>query len=472
VVWRIARKELVEMARDGRFRAAAGIVGALLLMAFATGLAQQRARTQEVATAERLDRQVWDTQGPKNPHSAAHYGVYAFKPAPPLSFADRGLSAYVGETVWLEAHWQNLASHRPAEDRTALQRFGELTAATVLQLLMPLVIVLLAFSAFSGEREAGTLRQLASLGVPGRALALGKAMGVAGALALMLVPAAALGALILVSASPGVWAATLGRAAVMAAGYLLYFAGFVGLSLAVSATLPSSRLALVALLGFWILNALVMPRLVADLSERLHPVPTATAMWAAMREDMTNGIDGHNPADARNRELEKQTLAQYGVAKVEDLPVSFAGISLQAGEEYGNQVFDKHYRALWDAYGRQDRTHLAGAVFAPLLAVRSLSMGLAGTDFAQHRHFVSAAEEYRRGLQRFLNGEMTRSAKGLDFGYRADPAFWATAPRFDYEPPGVASVLEQQAPATSLLALWAAAASLFAVWAASRLRVA
>jgi ABC-2 type transport system permease protein len=99
-------------------------------------------------------------------------------------------------------------------------------------------------------------------------------------------------------------------------------------------------------------------------------------------------------------------------------------------------------------------------------------MGLAGTDFAQHRHFVSAAEEYRRGLQRFLNGEMTRSAKGLDFGYRADPAFWATAPRFDYEPPGVASVLEQQAPATSLLALWAAAASLFAVWAASRLRVA
>jgi ABC-2 type transport system permease protein len=94
---RIARKELVEMARDGRFRAAAAIVGALLLMALATGLAQQRARAEELATAERLDRQVWDGQGPKNPHSAAHYGVYAFKPAPPLSFADRGLSAYVND---------------------------------------------------------------------------------------------------------------------------------------------------------------------------------------------------------------------------------------------------------------------------------------------------------------------------------------------------------------------------------------
>jgi len=472
VVLRIARKELVEMARDGRFRAAAAIVGALLLMALATGLAQQRARADEVATAERLDRQVWDGQGPKNPHSAAHYGVYAFKPAPPLSFADRGLSAYVGETVWLEAHWQNLASHRPAEDRTALQRFGELTAATVLQLLLPLVVILLAFSAFSGEREAGTLRQLASLGVPGRALASGKALGVAGALALILVPATALGALALVSAAPGSWVATLGRAAVMAAGYLVYLAAFIGLSIAVSALLPSSRLALVALLGFWILNGLVVPRLVADLSERLHPVPTATAMWAAMREDMTNGIDGHNPADVRSQELERETLAEYGVTKVEDLPVSFAGISLQAGEEYANQVFDKHYRALWDAYARQDRTHLAACVFAPLLAMRSLSMGLAGTDFGQHRHFVTAAEEYRRGLQRFLNGEMTRKAKGLDFGYRADPAFWATAPRFDYEPPSLASVLGQQASAASLLALWAISASVFAGWAASRLRVA
>lgn len=472
MVFQIARKEVVEMARDGRFRVAAAVVAALLAVAFLTGLAQQRARADEVATAGRLDREVWDAQGPKNPHSAAHYGVYAFKPAPPLSFADRGLSAYVGETVWLEAHWQNLASHRPAEDRTALQRFGELTAAMVLQLLLPLVIVLLSFSAFSGEREGGTLRQLASLGVPGRALAFGKATGVAGALALILVPAAVIGALVLALAAPAGWSATLGRAAFMALGYLMYLAAFLGVSLAVSALFPSSRLSLVALLGFWILNGLALPRVMADLSERVEPVPTATAMWAAMRDDMTNGIDGHNTSDARSRDLEKRTLEQYGVTKLEDLPVSFAGISLQAGEEYGNQVFDKHYGALWDAYARQTRIHLAGAVIAPFLAVRSLSMGLAGTDFAQHRHFVTAAETYRRGLQRFLNGEMTGRAKGVDFDYRADPAFWATTPRFEYEPPALSSVLRQQAPALMLLALWAAAACAGAVWAASRLRIA
>jgi ABC-2 type transport system permease protein len=472
MVLRIARKELLEMVRDGRFRAAAAIVTVLLLAALATGLGHQRARTEEVATAARLDRAVWEGQGEKNPHSAAHYGVYAFKPAPPLSLADRGLSAYVGQTVWLEAHWQNLASHRPAEDRTSVQRFGELTAATVLQLLLPLVIVLLSFSAFAGEKETGTLRQLSSLGVPGRTLALGKALGVAGALALLLVPASTVGAVVLALAAPEAWGSTLGRATLLALGYILYLAAFLGLSLAVSALVSSSRVALVVLLGFWIVNSLAMPRAVADLSERLHPAPTATAMWAAMREDFARGIDGHNPADTRRKELERKVLAEYGVTKVEDLPVSFAGISLQAGEEYGNQIFDRHYGALWDTYARQDRTHLAGAVVAPLLAVRSFSMGLAGTDFAQHRHFVTAAERYRRDLQRVLNGEMTQRAKGLDFTYKAGADFWATAPRFDYEPPSLSWLLRQQAGALALLALWAAAACTAAVWAASRLRVA
>jgi ABC-2 type transport system permease protein len=469
---RIARKELLEMTRDGRFRAAAAVVGLLLFAALLTGLAHQRARTEEVATASRLDRAVWEGQGEKNPHSAAHYGVYAFKPAAPLALADRGVTAFVGQTVWLEAHWQNLASHRPAEDRTAVQRFGELTAAAVLQLLLPLVIVLLTFPTFSGERESGTLRQLASLGVPGRTLAVGKALGVAGALGLVLVPASLIGAAILAFAAPENSGSTLARAGLLALGYLLYLAAFLGLSLAISALVSPPRLTLMVLLGFWIVNGLAAPRAIADLSERLYPLPNATAIWAAMREDFASGIDGHNPADARAKALEKKALADYGVTKVEDLPVSFAGISLQAGEEYGNEVFDRRFGALWDTYARQDRVHLAASVVAPLLAIRSFSMGLAGTDFAHHRHFVTAAESFRRDLQRVLNGEMTQNAKGHDFAWKADARFWASVPSFTYEPPGLSWALGHQLGALGVLLVWAILATGAAVWAAARLRVA
>ena len=71
-----------------------------------------------------------------------------------------------------------------------MQRFGELTAAAVLQLLLPLLIILLGFSTFAGERESGTLRQVLSLGVDRHDLALG----------LLLVPAVLLGAAALTAA--------------------------------------------------------------------------------------------------------------------------------------------------------------------------------------------------------------------------------------------------------------------------------
>ncbi|MCR6646053.1 MAG: ABC transporter permease [Terricaulis sp.] len=64
----------------------------------------------------------------------------------------------------------------------------------ILQVLMPLVIIFLGFSAFSGERERGTLRQLLSIGVPRGQLLWGKALGIGAAVALVVVPCMVLGA--------------------------------------------------------------------------------------------------------------------------------------------------------------------------------------------------------------------------------------------------------------------------------------
>ena len=66
----------------------------------------------------------WETQGEKNPHSAAHYGVYAFKPRLALSFVDEGVDSFTGTSVWLEAHRQNDFLLRPAQEATAVQRIG------------------------------------------------------------------------------------------------------------------------------------------------------------------------------------------------------------------------------------------------------------------------------------------------------------------------------------------------------------
>ncbi|MDX2032230.1 MAG: DUF3526 domain-containing protein [Blastocatellia bacterium] len=439
MIIRIARKEFTEMLRDGRFRWAAVIVLGLLLASLLMGGRHYRDIKRQHDLAQAETREQWVRQPAKNPHSAAHYGIYAFKPKMLPAMVDRGVDPFVGQSVWLEAHKQNEFKFRPAQDATAVQRFGELTAATVLQLLMPLLIVLLSFSAFAGEREQGTLRQLLSLGVRKTDLVWGKALGVTGALGALLIPATILGVIALaLTSDKGLLGASASRMMWMFVSYLLYFGIFVGVSLAVSVKAKSAQMALVVLLVFWIVNGLIAPRAVADFAKRVYPTPSAFVFQQAMDRDMQSGPDGHDTADKRAEALRQKTLKQYGVDKVEALPINFAGLSLQESEEHGNVVFDTHYNTLWNRFGQQNRMkQLAGAV-APMLAMQSLSMGLAGTDFAHHRDFAAAAESYRRMLIKKMNDDMTYNAGKQDFTYLAQPALWQTVEDFRYEAPSAA----------------------------------
>jgi ABC-2 type transport system permease protein len=471
MIARIACKEFTEMTRDGRFRVAAAVVAALLLASLAMGWKRHVEIDAQRRDAARMTRRQWLEQGVKNPHSAAHYGTYAFKPKPPLSLIDPGVDAYTGVAVWLEAHKRNDLKYRPAQDATAVARFGELTAASVLQLLVPLLIILLAFPAFAGERDQGTLRQLLSLGVRPRDLALGKALGVSLALGLLLVPAAVVGVVALATLTgAGSLMAEAPRIAVMAVGYLLYYGAFIGLALAVSAWAGSARAALLILLGFWIVNGLIAPRLAVDLARRLHPTPSALAFSQALDRDLKQGVNAHDPNDPRFLALKARVLREQGVERMEDLEIDFAGVALQESEEHGYRVYDAHYGALWKTFVRQDDVQRAVASASPLLAVRSLSMAMAGTEPDQNRDFARAAEDYRRRLIRIINEDITEHGKGPKVEYLAGDEVWAKVPDFSYTAPGFSRVAARRWPDLAALAGWCAASAFLAAASASRIR--
>jgi len=464
----IVRKEFMDVVRDGRFRWCAALVGALLLVSLGTGWVQARNAQRELAAAQATARDHWESQGEKNPHSAAHYGIYAFKPRLALSFVDEGVDPYTGTSVLLEAHRQNDFLLRPAQDATPAQRIGALTAAQVLQHLVPLLIILLTFGALVGERERGTLRQLLATGIGRLELAMGKALGIAAALALLLVPAAIVGAAAIVVGSPGPAASPLVRGAVLTGVYLAYFATFIGLSLAVSAKAPSARAALVVLLAVWVVNGLVAPRVAVDLSKWLYPTPSAVEFANNMGQEMSDGVDGIQRPDraATTQEL----LDQYKLENAEDLPINAIGVFLQKSEEFGNQIFDRNYGSLWNTFERQGYVHEALAVTAPLLAVRTISMGLAGTDVEQHRHFAVAAEEYRRALVQRLNGELTENSRTGEV-YLSSADLWSQMPPFRYDAPTVGWVLSNRILSLLVLGLWLAAAFVVATAAVRRAEV-
>jgi ABC-2 type transport system permease protein len=376
---------------------------------------------------------------------------------------------YVGSAVYLEAHKQNEFRFRPAQDAsTSIQRFGELTAAVVLQVLIPLLITLLTFSAFAGEREQGTLRQVLSLGVSRRQLAAGKALGIAGALAAVLLPATVVGvaALALISTT-GLLAVDVSRASLMVAAYVAYFAVFIAVSLAVSAWAPSSRFALIAVFAFWMVNGLIATRAFSDLGSYLHPTPSAVEFDTALQRDLADT----KALDAKLDAIKAGLFTRYGVNTLDDLPVNFRAISLQEAEEHGYTIFEKHFGQVFDEFENQNGVYQWGGVVSPLIAVRSISMGLAGTDFAHHRHFTVAAENYRRTIIRSMNDDILVHPTRSGEEYLAGRELWERVPEFQYEAPGAGWALSHYSSSIALLGGWLVAAVVAAAVAAQRVDV-
>ncbi|SFW27109.1 DUF3526 domain-containing protein [Nitrosovibrio sp. Nv17] len=470
VLLTIAGKEALELLRDRRFAWIAALFTLLMLVAMLLGWQQMQRIEAEHAAAHKESYAQWRGQGEKNPHSAAHFGQHAFKPSSPLLFIDPGITPFVGASVWMEAHKQNEFKFRPARDATSLQRFGDLSVAFVLQTLAPLIIILMTFSAFTGERERGTLRQLISIGVRPMPLLGGKTIAVAGILCLLTLPFA----MIALVALPFLPDPDIGmdnalqRAILMAAGYATYLTGFCTLSLAVSALAHSSRAALVMLLAFWVANSFIVPRTMVDLARLVSPTPTAVEFQHALSEARKANF-GHDDTHPEYLRFREETLKRYGASSVEQLPLDFDGLALREDDERGYRLFDRHFEALWDSYARQEAIRsLAGFIF-PLAAMQPVSMGLAGSDIGHHNDFARAAETYRRHIQTVTSEDLIRNRKYGDKDYKAGPELWAAVQAFDYRPPDAGWALRQQGFNLLILSAWTLAATLLAVYATRRL---
>jgi len=142
------------------------------------------------------------------------------------------------------------------------------------------------------------------------------------------------------------------------------------------------------------------------------------------------------------------------VERVEDLPVNWSGISIQAGEEHSAEIFDKHYRYLFGILRNQNKFAQLGGILAPMLSIRALSMALSGTDFEHHRHFVEASEAHRRVIQKILNEDLAANPDRNGERYTAGPELWAKIPDFRYEFPTAGWALQHYGTAVLLLLFW------------------
>ncbi|MEM8509734.1 MAG: DUF3526 domain-containing protein [Bacteroidota bacterium] len=446
-------KETKELWREGRVRIAVTIVLCLTGVSVWISARYYQNVNEQYEVAKTTERAVWDDQGEKNPHSAAHYGTYAFKPKYPLSLLDQGVDKFAGTSIFLEAHNRNEAQFNAAADQTALARFGDLTPDFILLFIIPLLIILLGYNSFTKEREMGTLTLLQSQGISSWKWLLGKWIALLFPIFLITTVLFLVAGLILSNLKAyGVfnWSALF----TMYLVYLGYYIIFINIVLLISAKAKRSGISLVVSLCIWIIACLAAPKAASNFAETKHPYPTRQEFAANVLQDKKEGLDGHNPWSKEAKLLEQKVLQEYGVDSLHQLPFNFDGYRMQKSEEHEAEVYLKHYNHLKDQYTKQAKVYRGLATLSPYLPTRFLSMAIANTDYATHWDFADAAEEYRVATQKFLNENFAENSEYGDWSYQADASFWQELPAFQYDPPELNTTLESNTSNLLVMGGW------------------
>jgi len=390
---------------------------------------QSENQSKAQAAAEKHIRAQWDNLEPMNPHRAAHYGVYVFKPISILNSLDDGVSSITGNVLKLEGHVQNEIVHSEASQSITISKFGKLKPSVILQYVVPLFLIFLSFGSITNDKETGRMKLITLQGVSLEKLVLSKSISI-WLYGLMLIMLS-----VLLQSSLGPLALDAGlRLGLAFISYGLYYLIVVCLSTFVSVSFKNDTSAISLLLATWIVWTIFLPKIWGNTVEKVYPLPSRQNFIAQMKEDRSKGIDGHNPRDERRSKLEKEYLVKYKVDSLSQLPINFDGIVMQADEEYGNQVWDKHFGNNYLIYQKQKKLYQLSGLLNPFSSLQNLSMGFCGSDMIHHLDFLKKAEHYRRYLIKTLNDKHAHGgSKTGEWRWTVDNTFFRSIKTFDYQ---------------------------------------
>ncbi|WP_299524112.1 DUF3526 domain-containing protein [Winogradskyella sp.] len=426
----------------------------ILVFVFAIFLSHkqyQKQRTTYNIAKDEL-REQWESIDSMNPHSAAHYGTYVFKPTNILTNLDEGVNSVTGNVLRVEGHVQNEMIHSEASQMMSISKFGKLKASLLLQYIVPLLLIFLAFSSINSERQQGRLKILLLQGANTSKLMMSKVIAI-WLFGLFLL---SFSVLFYTFINLNSFSSDIAyRLALFILSYSLYYFIIVGLTVFLTARFKNSTLALTSMIGIWILWTVFVPNIVMNSVEKWHPLPSRNEFKTAMREDRSKGIDGHNPSDERGKALEEKFLAKYQVDSLSQLPINFDGIRMQEDEEYGNMVWDKHFGNLSDVLEKQKKKVQFFGFLSPLISLQNSSMGYTGNDNLHHQKFQRQVEDYRRVFIKQLNDKHAfGGSKTGDWGWKAQNDFFKSVKDFEYKTTSLKSVWRQYTLDFTILALW------------------
>ena len=261
--------------------------------------------------------------------------------------------------------------------------------------------------------------------------------------------------------------------ATLAAGHVLWLMLWAVGIVAVSAFMRRGRDALLALLAAWAVAVVLLPRLVPELVGSALALPTRFENDIVTARELAALGDSHNPDDPYFAAFRARVLAQYGVSRVEDLPVNYKGLVGMEGERLTSELFRRHAEASFDLQAEQLRRADAFALISPVIALRRLSMAVAGTDLQGYRRFLEQAEQHRYRMVQALNrlqvDKLSYAGDRSSRDNRIGHEHWRGVSDFHHEPDPPLAALHRAAPAAYVLLAWLAVLTVALLLATQRL---
>ena len=317
-----------------------------------------------------------------------------------------------------------------ASQSLTVSKFGKFKVSLLFQFIIPLFLIFLGFNIYTSEISSGRLKLLLIQGNNLRNIVFAKIFSLLSLAAILLLLTIIVQFLFNFS---HIKLDQIIRLNVFFWSYFIYYFIIISFTVLLSLIFKKSTSALSLTIISWLLWTVFLPKIIGNFTESLTPLSTRIELSQKMKEDRSQGIDGHNPFDNRKKNLEKEVLARYEVDSIADLPINFSGILMQADEEYGNKVWDKHYGELYKTLEIQKRNYQFSGFINPFASLQSLSMASSGTDLLHHLDFLNAAEVYRRYFIKTLNDEYAfGGSKTGERGWKASNEFFRSIKDFSY----------------------------------------
>jgi ABC-type transport system involved in multi-copper enzyme maturation permease subunit len=259
----------------------------------------------------------------------------------------------------------------------------ELDWAFIIKIVFTLYVLLLGYSAISGEKEQGTLRLILSNSHGRIKFLVSKYIAIILAVSISLLIGVLISIIILGISIPRVLSLdNLLRILLTLISALAYLSIFMFLSLLISSMVHQSSLVLLILLAVWILFAIIIPNVPNILSEEFSKVPseyeTANQIGPLIQKQVWEGI-------TKIREQVEQ-----GKIKTEE---ELKRLTDEAFEQ-GQQDLTKHYKSYNDAMKQRAMMARNLARISPTALLEFASESIAQTGLIQEEQFEKDARNY------------------------------------------------------------------------------